>query len=243
MLADLVNTLLGWVAHYGFAAIFVLMALESACVPVPSEPVMVYGGYLVYAGHMTFLEAALAGTLGNLAGSLVAYLLGIRGGRALERMLARRSAREHLEAADRFFLRHGEAAVCIGRMLPVIRTFISLPAGVARMDWRRFVGFTLLGCIPWNAGLVWAGLAAGPHWQRALDLLHEANYIVLGAAGLAVVGAYVWWRVRGRAAAPRGTARDERGAEPEQVVPAEEQPARRPAKADAPAPEDSGGAA
>jgi membrane protein DedA with SNARE-associated domain len=203
--AEFVHALLAWVAQYGFLAIFFLMTLESACIPVPSEPVMVYGGFLVFSGQITFLEASLAGTLGNLAGSLIAYGVGVRGSAFVTRAVERRGVTAYkVHRADEFFHKWGEPSVLIGRMLPVIRTFISLPAGIARMDWRRFVAYTLIGSFPWNAGLVWAGLAAGRHWEQALAWLHEANYVLLGVVALLLIAAGAWWMISRR-----------RGAEPE----------------------------
>lgn len=193
----LVSTILAWVAQYGFIAILVLMTLESACLPIPSEVVMVYGGYLVFAGHLTFLGATAAGTLGNLAGSLIAYWVGFEGAGPLFRWLKHRGTSDHkVQQAERFFHRYGEPSVFVARLLPVVRGFISLPAGVAKMDLRRFVVYTTAGSIPWNMALVWAGLAAGRHWPRVLALLHEANYVLLAIGVLAVVALYVGWRLR-----------------------------------------------
>jgi membrane protein DedA with SNARE-associated domain len=191
---ELVNTLIHWVNQFGFLAIFVLMTFESACVPVPSEPVMVYGGYLVFTGHMTFPEAALAGTLGNILGSLIAYWIGFRGSPWVAAVVERRGLTAlKIRKADGFFHRWGEPSVLIGRMVPVVRTFISLPAGIARMDWRKFLAFTALGSLPWNVGLVWVGLKAGQHWERALAWLHQVDYVVVGLGALAVLGLAAWW--------------------------------------------------
>jgi membrane protein DedA with SNARE-associated domain len=178
------------VADHGAAAVFVLMLLESACIPVPSEVVMLYAGYLVSTGQLGLVTAVAAGVVGNLAGSLLAWWVGRAAGRGvLER--SRFVSDRHLALADRWFERHGERAVLISRCLPVIRTFISLPAGVARMRPGRFALYTALGCIPWVLALTLAGEWAGSSWSRAhsgLELLDVAVVLAILATLFWLVG-------------------------------------------------------
>ena len=181
-----------FIANYGYLAIFVLMLAESACIPIPSELIMLFGGALAagaVAGTRLDLAAVIAaGVLGNLAGSYLAYAVGRYGGQAaLHRWGRRIRLREHdLDKATAWFTRYGPAAVGFGRLLPVVRTFISLPAGIARMNRVRFVAYTVLGCIPWTAALAWAGYAVGGRWQQVANDFHGPTYAV---AGLLVVGA------------------------------------------------------
>jgi membrane protein DedA with SNARE-associated domain len=181
-----------FIANYGYPAIFVLMLAESACIPIPSELIMLFGGALAagaVAGTRLDLAAVIAaGVAGNLAGSYLAYAVGRYGGQAALRRWGRRiRLREHdLDKATAWFTRYGPAAVGFGRLLPVVRTFISLPAGLARMNRVRFVAYTVLGCIPWTAALAWAGYAVGGRWQQIADDFHGPTYAV---AGLLAVGA------------------------------------------------------
>lgn len=181
-----------FIADYGYPAIFVLMLAESACIPIPSELIMLFGGALAagaVAGTRLDLAAVIAvGVAGNLAGSYLAYAVGRYGGQAALRRWGRRiRLREHdLDKATAWFTRYGPAAVGFGRLLPVVRTFISLPAGLARMNRVRFVAYTVLGCIPWTAALAWAGYAVGGRWQQIADDFHDPTYAV---AGLLAVGA------------------------------------------------------
>jgi membrane protein DedA with SNARE-associated domain len=191
------------IAKYGYLAIFVLMALESACVPIPSEVTMLFGGALVSASFLApeqqleFWPVVLAGTLGNLVGSWVAYGAGYAGGRPLiDRWGRYLLIRPHeVDRAHDWFERRGEAAVFGGRLLPVVRTFISLPAGVVRMGFWRFTVYTVLGCFPWVLALTWLGYLLGERWEtveRIISPFAWAIAVVL-AAGLVW---FVWHRVR-----------------------------------------------
>ena len=152
------------VAATGYAGIAILMAIESACIPLPSELIMPFAGYLVFQGTMKLLWVATAGAIGCNLGSLVAYEIGCYGGRPLVERYGRwiLMGRRELDWADRFFDRWGEAAVFIARLLPVIRTFIALPAGVARMPRAKFHLYTFLGSWPWCLALAWFRHEAGP---------------------------------------------------------------------------------
>ena len=180
----------------GLAGVFVLMLLESACIPVPSEATMLFAGFNVSNGEYSLLAATAAGVLGNLVGSWIAYGVGYVGRVDLLEKHGRKLhvKQSHLEWADRWFDRHGDATVFFTRMLPIIRTFISLPAGVARMPFWRFTVFTLLGCIPWVLLLTFIGKQAGDNWESWKDSLHYVDYAVAAAIVIGVV----WLVVRNR---------------------------------------------
>ncbi|MFC5649475.1 DedA family protein [Paenibacillus solisilvae] len=178
----------------GIWGIFVGMILESACIPIPSEVILLSGGAAVAIGSMSYTEVVFAGVLGNLIGSIIAYYVGLRGGRVLiERygkyVLLRSS---HFEQAQRWFERYGESTVFFTRNLPFIRTFISLPAGIAGMNFRKFFIFTFLGCIPWNMALVYAGLKLGMNAYLVEDYLHPISYAVAAV----VCGLLLFWLFR-----------------------------------------------
>ncbi|HEX5853001.1 MAG TPA: DedA family protein [Solirubrobacteraceae bacterium] len=203
---SLVDIAWHFVRDVGLPAVFVLMVAESACIPIPSEATMLFAGFAVADPgsssahhHLTLVGIVVAGVLGNLVGSWIAYAVG-RGGR-LE--LVERHGHwlhlkpSHLAWADRWFERYGAPAIFFSRMLPIIRTFISLPAGVARMPFGRFSLLTLAGCVPWVLGLALAGEAVGAEWTDLHKTLEYVDYVI---AALVVVGAsyaFVRWR-RGR---------------------------------------------
>lgn len=198
-LADWVTTVVG---DLGLTGIFILMTAESAAIPIPSEPTMLFAGFNVDKGTYSFWSVVAVAVAANVLGSWIAYGVG-RFGR-LE--LVERHGKwlhitpSNLEWADRWFEKYGDAAVFFSRMLPIIRTFISLPAGVARMPFWRFTVLTVLGCIPWMAGLTLLGKTVGENWEDWKGNLHYFDYavattIVVGAAYL-----FVRWR-RNRATA------------------------------------------
>jgi membrane protein DedA with SNARE-associated domain len=197
------------IATYGYLAVFVLMLAESACIPVPSELIMTFGGALA-AGAVpgTSLDLAgviLAGTAGNVAGSYIAWAAGrYLGLPALERLARGRLFSGHdLDRAVAWFSRYGGKAVLIGRVLPVIRTFISLPAGIAGMAPVRFGVYTTIGCLPWTAALATAGFAVGSHWESVVSAFHGPTYIIAAVVLLAVVvGVWRYMRRRPAAAGP-----------------------------------------
>ena len=199
-----------FIATYGYLAIFLLMLAESACIPVPSELIMTFGGALaagaVPGTHLNLIGVILAGTAGNVAGSYLAWAVGRYGGQPALRKWGRRlRLREHdLDRAVAWFDRHGNKAVLIGRMLPVVRTFISLPAGIAGMPPLRFGVYTTLGCLPWTTALAVAGYAVGANWEAIVTAFHGPSYVI---AGIVVVGLVmaVWWYLRRRPAEERPT--------------------------------------
>jgi membrane protein DedA with SNARE-associated domain len=184
------------VGDLGLAGIFVLMLLESACIPVPSEATMLFAGFNVDNGHYSLFAAVAFGVIGNLVGSWIAYAVGYYGRvEWLEKHGRKVHVKpEHLAWADNWFERYGDATVFFTRMLPIIRTFISLPAGVARMPFWRFTALTLLGCIPWVFALTFIGKQAGSNWTSWKNSLHYVDYAVVG---LVVIG-LVWLFIRAR---------------------------------------------
>jgi membrane protein DedA with SNARE-associated domain len=192
----LVDFAVNVVGDLGLAGVFVLMLLESACIPLPSEATMLFAGFNVDTGHYSLFAAVAVGVLGNLVGSWIAYAVGYFGRvEWLERHGRKIHVKpEHLAWADRWFARWGAPAVFFSRMLPIIRTFISLPAGVARMPFWRFTVLTLLGCIPWVLLLTFIGKQAGANWTNWKNHLHYVDYAVVA---LVVIGA-IWLFLRAR---------------------------------------------
>ena len=180
----------------GYAGVLVAMAIESACIPLPSEIVLPLAGWMVSRGEFDFWLASIAGTLGCTVGSAVAYWVGALGGRPLLLRYGRYIliSPHEIEIADRWFARYGEAAIFFSRLLPVIRTFISLPAGIARMHFVRFLVYTTLGSFPWSVGLVYAGKLLGDNWVQVRSVLHNVDYLIVVVI-LAAVAFYVYRRV------------------------------------------------
>jgi len=192
------------VAELGLAGIFVLMVLESACIPVPSEATMLFAGFNVSDGEYSLFAAVAVGPIANLVGSWIAYAIGYYGRVDILEKHGRKLhiKKSHLEWADRWFERHGDATVFFTRMLPIVRTFISLPAGVARMPFWRFSVLTLAGCIPWVLLLTWIGKAAGDNWEDWKDSLHYFDYLVAAI----IVGGAIYLIVRRRRQPPAAEA-------------------------------------
>ena len=194
-----------FIATYGYLAVFPLMVAESACIPVPSELIMTFGGALaagaVPGTRLNLIVVIIAGVAGNVAGSYIAWAVGRYGGQpALRRWGGRFWLREHdLDRANRWFARYGARAVLIGRLLPVVRTFISLPAGIAGMEPVRFGIYTTIGCIPWTAALAYAGYAVGANWQSIVNGFHGPTYIIAAVVVIALAIA-VWRYARQRKA-------------------------------------------
>jgi membrane protein DedA with SNARE-associated domain len=186
-----------FITQYGYLAVFLLMLAESACIPIPSEVIMLFGGALaagaVPGAHPSLLGIIVAGVLGNLAGSYVAWAVGKYAGQAAVHRWGRRvGIREHdIDRATAWFERHGASAVLFGRVVPVVRTFISLPAGFAGMPAIRFGLFTTLGCIPWTAALAIAGYALGANWQSVANGFHGPTYAIAGIIVVAAAAAIV----------------------------------------------------
>ena len=184
ILSWLAGVVVAVISKTGYLGVTLLMAIESACVPLPSEIIMPFAGYLVYTGRFSLLWAATAGALGCNLGSVIAYEIGFFGGRPLVEKYGRYVwvSRHDLDMADRFFARFGSAAVFLGRLLPVIRTFIALPAGIARMPRLRFHVYTFAGSWPWCFGLAWIGMKLGEKWEtdpRLSQWLHRLDAVII----------------------------------------------------------------
>jgi membrane protein DedA with SNARE-associated domain len=191
------------ITTYGYLAVFLLMVAESACIPVPSELIMTLGGALgagaVTGHHLSLILVIVAGVAGNVMGSYLAWAIGRYGGQsALRRWGGRVWLREHdLAVATCWFDRYGPRAVLIGRLLPVVRTFISLPAGIAGMRPLRFGVYTTIGCIPWTAALAGAGYAVGASWQQIPNAFHVVTYVIAAIVIIALaVGVWLFIRYR-----------------------------------------------
>jgi len=191
--------------RFGYVGVVIAMTIESCAIPLPSELILPFAGWSVSRGLVepltstpwTYWGAVVAGVLGNTLGSLASYAIGAYGGRPLVERYGRYvliSAHD-LELAERWFARFGEATVFFSRMLPIVRTFISVPAGIARMPLLRFTLFSVLGAIPWVMLLVWGGLQLGDHWLDLKRSLRGLDYLV-AAAIVAAVGLFVWRHVR-----------------------------------------------
>jgi len=176
------------IEQYRLLAIYVTMTLESACIPIPSEIVMPYAGHLVAKGKLGMMQAALVASLANLSGSWLAYAVGRYGGRAFIDKYGRYIflSKKHLNDADYWFARRGEITVFLSRMLPAVRTFISLPAGIAKMDFFKFSFYSFLGSLPWNLALVYLGYIFTDKWDVLQNHLHEFNIIVFAFIGIIV---------------------------------------------------------
>ncbi|MBI4462697.1 MAG: DedA family protein [Acidobacteria bacterium] len=205
MVTEVLTLLAGFIiaviSRTGYWGIVLLMAIESACIPLPSEIIMPFSGYLVTTGRFSLWWVGVAGAIGCNVGSIAAYAVGTYGGRPWLERYGRYVLISHhdLAWADRWFSRYGEATVFFARLLPVIRTFIALPAGIARMNFWRFNLYTFLGSLPWCLGLAYVGLKLGERWPTLRDYFHKFDT----AIGVVIVAAVVWfvwsrWKNRGR---------------------------------------------
>lgn len=188
------------ISALGYWGVILLMAIESACIPLPSEIIMPFAGTLtvdlvsegvVRPAQLNLWLVGLAGALGCLLGSIAAYWVGVWGGRPFVERYGRYVliTRHDLDLADRFFARHGQAAIFISRLLPVVRTFISLPAGIARMPFGTFCLYSFLGSVPWCLALAWVGQVMGENWRSLRVWFHRLDAVI----GLVIVVAVVWY--------------------------------------------------
>ncbi|MEK6252129.1 MAG: DedA family protein [Actinomycetota bacterium] len=208
VLDPIINVCTDFIGSAGLPAVFLLMTLESACIPVPSEAIMLFAGFSVSKGDLTLFGIVAAGVLGNIVGSWIAYALGYYGRlELLERHHLFHVNPRHLTLTERWFQRYGGATVFFSRMLPIIRTFISLPAGVARMPFWRFTALTAAGCIPWVLMLALVGRKVGDNWEHWRHNLGYLDYVIVAA----IVGGIVYLVIKRR----RGGGPDEETPEPE----------------------------
>lgn len=190
------QSFLNFIDAYGYVAVAILMAMENACIPIPSELILGFSGYLIFAEKMTFTGATIAGMIGGMIGSIFAYLVGSRGGRKFvdkygKYFLIKKS---HVDLAQKWFDKYGIRAVFFSRMLPVVRTFISLPAGFARVNFKAFLFYTFAGSLPWTMLILFAGMKFGESWKYLLEIGHTASILFVIICVL-IIG-IIYWRHR-----------------------------------------------
>ena len=182
------------ISSFGYSGVFIAMAIESACIPLPSEIILPFTGYMVFVGHFGFWKATIIATLGNLFGGLIAYFIGVWGGRPFLKRYGRYFLINERELAwtEHLFERHGEMTVLVGRMLPIVRTFISLPAGIARMNPLKMTTYTALGAFIWCAFLIFVGQKLGENWGSLKPFFHRVDLVIGGT--IVILVAYVIFR-------------------------------------------------
>ena len=180
---------LQFIADWGYVAVAVLMAAENACIPIPSELILGFAGFLIFSGDMTFMGALTAGMVGGIVGSVFAYAVGHKGGRSFVDKYGKYFfvKKSHVDIAQNWFDKYGLKAVFFSRMLPVIRTFISLPAGFAHVDFKRFFIYTIAGSLPWTALILAAGMMLGKSWEVMLAVGHQASLIFVGICAVVIL--------------------------------------------------------
>lgn len=197
MITEIIEFLAGWIINVisslGYFGVVLLMAIESANIPLPSEIIMPFSGYLVSIGQFNLWWTGFWGAVGNLLGSIFSYWLGVVGGRPLIEKYGRYILISHhdLDQADKWFKKHGEITVFLGRLLPVIRTFISFPAGISRMNFSRFVLYSFLGALPFSWFLTYLGMKVGENREVLSRYFHQFDALI-GLLLLLGVGWYVW---------------------------------------------------
>ncbi len=201
--AALAGAIMGVIQTLGYGGVALLMAIESACIPLPSEVIMPFAGFLVSRGAMNLWVVSLAGAVGCVVGSIGAYYVGAWGGRPLVERYGKYILVSHhdLVLADRFFLRWGQWAVFIARLLPVVRTFIAFPAGVSRMPMLPFLVYTFVGSFLWSLGLAWIGVVLGDNWESLKVYFHRFD-VAIAAVILAAAVWWIWRHVRSTREAP-----------------------------------------
>jgi membrane protein DedA with SNARE-associated domain len=204
MIAKIIEFLSGiivaTISTMGYSGVVLLMAIESACIPLPSEIIMPFSGYLVSTGQMNLWLVGIAGAVGCVLGSMVAYWAGMYGGRPFVEKYGRYVlvSRHDLDMADRWFANHGEIIIFVSRLLPAIRTFIAFPAGVARMNIKRFIIYTFAGSLPWCLGLAYIGQLLGDKWNRDDTLktwFHRFDFVI-GIVGVVLAGWWIWRHIK-----------------------------------------------
>ena len=204
MIAKIIEFLSGiivaTISLLGYSGIVLLMAIESACIPLPSEIIMPFSGYLVSTGQMNLWLVGIAGAVGCVLGSLVAYWVGSKGGRPLIEKYGRYVlvSPHDLDLADRWFANYGEIIVFVSRLLPAIRTFIAFPAGVARMNLQRFIFYTFAGSLPWCLGLAYVGQKLGEKWNQDDTLktwFHRFDFVI-GIVGALLAAWWIWRHIK-----------------------------------------------
>lgn len=195
MVEFIVNWAILVLSKLGYLGVFTLMSLESACIPIPSEAILPFGGYLASSAYngekLNVALVIFVGTLGGTFGSIIMYCIGAKGGRILVDKYAEklRLSKAHIEMSYRYFNKYGDKIAFFSRLLPIIRTFISLPAGISKMSFKKFVLYTFLGSLIWSILLGYAGFMMGENWSKIRSVLHIADYAIIVI--ILVVIAYV----------------------------------------------------
>ena len=184
---------LTFIDSWGYFAVALLMAMENACIPVPSELILGFAGYLISAERMTFTGAMIAGMIGGMAGSIFAYVVGATGGRKFVDKYGKYFfiKKSHVDLAQKWFDKYGIRAVFFSRMLPVVRTFISLPAGFARVNFKQFLFYTFAGSLPWTALILYAGVLLGDNWEYLLEIGHEFSLAFIVVSVIIIAWLYL----------------------------------------------------
>ncbi len=195
----LANIVTRTIDFLGYGGVFFLMLIESCGIPMPSEVIMPFSGWLVAEGKMSFWLIVAFGAIGNLAGSLLAYWIGAKGGRPLIEKYGKYIliSGHDLDTADQWFMKHGDLTVFFGRLLPIVRTYISFPAGIAKMNLKRFSIYTLSGALLWSALFAWLGVKMGENWELIREKLHSFD-LAIGIIIILVVVWYIWRHLKHR---------------------------------------------
>ncbi|BEU88890.1 DedA family protein [Selenomonas sp. TAMA-11512] len=195
-MSEFTEIFLNFIDAWGYFAVAVLMAAENACIPIPSELILGFAGFMVYEERMTVIGATVAGMIGGMIGSVFAYWVGYYGGRPFVDKYGKYffMSKSHVDLAQRWFDKYGIKAVFFSRMLPVVRTFISLPAGFARVNFKAFLLYTFLGSLPWTVFIIACGMLLGESWRLMLEIGHEASIAFVVASALIIAGLY--WQYR-----------------------------------------------
>lgn len=193
MIAELLSDYITqFISSIGYAGVFILMTLESAALPVPSEVVMPFAGYLAYQGTFNLLLISIVGAVGCTTGSVLSYYVGCKGGRPFIEKYGKYLLIEtsHMELAETWFKKYGDRAVLFSRLLPVVRTFISLPAGIGRYDMKKLITFSFIGSLPWCFALAYVGFSLGPFWNKIIGFFNGLDIAII--AIIIIVFLYYW---------------------------------------------------
>lgn len=191
ILSAVTSFIIHTISSFGYVGVAVLMAIESACIPLPSEIIAPFSGYLVFTGRFSLVWVSLAGGIGSMAGSFITYEIGKYGGRPLVEKYGKYIliSKEDLNISDKFFAKYGEFSTFIGRLLPVVRTFISLPAGIAKIRLAPFLIYSFVGSVIWTYALAYFGMKLGEHWSALHERLKGIDYLFVGI----IVFGLIWW--------------------------------------------------
>ncbi len=187
MIAELLSGFITqFISAIGYAGVFILMSLESAALPIPSEVIMPFAGYLAYQGVFNIVLISIVGAAGCTAGSILSYYVGLKGGRSMIERYGKYFfiKTDHMNLAEAWFGKYGDKAVLFSRLLPVVRTFISLPAGIGKYDFKKLVAFSFIGSLPWTFALAYIGFYLGPHWENIIGFFNGLDILIVAAIAL-----------------------------------------------------------